>query len=167
MEIPPASVAQIQMAADGRVYEISAESSAVAADLEKIDAGLRVRFSESGKCYVVFHRHHPGCPHNGTGGPGSEYLVRSVQAQQGSTGVWTGLDQRLVDRIRFIHPHGRSGYDYAAELERSATDGIRQRKQQFAEKMGEAAEQIGHALRKDLGERYRGRAFITRKGDVS
>ena len=164
MDIPAASVSQIQVAPDGRMYEISEESSRVAADLKQIDAGLRVRFSEAGGCYVVLHRHHPGCPHNGTGGPGSEYLVRSVDAQfNPRLGVWTGLDQRLVDRIRFIDPHGRSGYDYAGELERKTLDAQKEKRREFEERVGDAAERTAHALRRDLGEpRYKGRIFLPR-----
>ena len=162
MEVQPASISQVQVGEDGRVYEISAESSTVVADLQAMDKGLKVRFSERGQCFIVRHEHHDGCPHNGTVGEGGSYLVSTVQAYQGRTGVWTGLDQRLVDRIRFIDPHGRSGYNYADELEKASRKAREDQRRQFTEKMGDIGERAAHALRKDLGQRYKGRAFVPR-----
>ena len=162
MDVEPAHISQIQVGEDGKVYEIDADSSTVAADLQAIDKGLKVRFLPSGECFIVRHEHHPGCPHNGSGGPGSSYLVSTVQAYQGRTGVWTGLDQRLVDRIRYIDPHGRSGYDYARQLEQNRIRLEEERRKQREEQIGEMGEHMAHALRKDLGLRYRGRIFKPR-----
>lgn len=160
MDVQPASISQIQTGEDGRLYEISAESSTVVADLQAIDRGLKVRFSERGRCFIVRHEHHDDCPHNGTVGPGGSYLVSSVQAYQGRTGVWTGLDNRLVERIKFIDPAGRGGYDYAQELERNRAANAKRRRDMFAERMGDTTERTAHALRKDTGERYKGRVFV-------
>jgi len=163
MRIEPAHISQIRLGEDGSVYEISEDVGNVAADLRLIDAGLKVRFAVRGKCWIVFHEHHGDCPHNGTEGPGSTYLVTSVNAHQTRSGVWTGLDQRLVDRIREIQPGGRSGHDFAKALERSYNDRLERKRKERAELFGEMAEAGAHAIRKDLGERYKGRAFINHK----
>ena len=160
MEVEPAHIDQVLIGEDGKVYDISAESCSVAADLQAIDRGLKVRFSERGECFIVRHEHHPGCPHNGDQGPGSSYLVLTAKAQRGRTGVWTGLDQRVVDRIRYIDPHGRSGYDFVRELEMNRIRGEEEREKAFRERVGEGAELAAFALRKDLGlGPYKGRIF--------
>ena len=161
MEVQPAHISQVQVGLDGKLYEIDADASTVAADLAALDAGLKVRFSERGECFIVQHEHHPGCPHNGEGGPGSSYLVSTAKAYRGRTGVWTGLDQRIVDRIKFIDPKGRSGYDFAREIELNRIKADKRERERRMEHWTPIAEGMAHALRKDLGERYRGRAFIT------
>ena len=164
MDVEPAHISQIQVGEDGRVYEISADSSSVAADLQALDRGLKVRFSERGECFIVRHEHHDGCPHNGSVGPGGSYLVMTVKATQGRTGVWTGLDQRVVDRMRYIDPHGRSGYDYVRELELGRIRAEEERRKAFRERLGEFAELTAHTLRKDLGlGPYKGRIFKPRE----
>lgn len=163
MNIASASVDQVQQANDGRVVELDPQDSRVAADLEAIDRGLRVRFSQTAECWLIVHKHHPDCPHNGTGGPGSEYLVRSVEAYQGRTGVWSGLDDRIVERFRQIQPGGRAGYDYARELE----DGYLARRERAhkdrQDQLGDVGERTAHAMRRDLGlGTYKGRIFLPR-----
>jgi hypothetical protein len=164
MDIQPAHISQVVAGADGRVYEISADMSTVAADLQEIDKGLKVRFSERGECFIIRHDWHPGCQHNGDVGEGGSYLVKTVRADRNRSGTFTGLDQRVVDRIRYIHPTGRSGYDFVAELDRKRARRERREKHEFAESLGEAAERTAHALRKDLGlGPYKGRVFKPRE----
>jgi hypothetical protein len=67
-----------------------------------------------------------------------------------------------VDRLEFIDSEGRGGYDYAKALEQGRRDRERQEREGFRERLGETAELAAHALRKDLGERYRGRVFVPR-----
>lgn len=162
MDIEPANINQVRLGEDGRVVEIDRDVGNVARDLRDLDPGLKVRFAERGKCWVVYHEHHPGCPHNGTQ---QQYLVKSIQAHQGRTGAWTGLDQRLVDRLREIRPGG--GYDYVQALERAAKTRAERQRKQRAELFGEMAEHGAHAIRKDLGARYQGRAFIPNKESVT
>ena len=164
MDIPAAHVSQIVRAADGKLYELSAESCTVAADLAAIDKGLKVSFSERGECYVVRHEWHDGCPHNADVGPGGSYLVLTAKAHRGRSGVWQGLDERVVQRIQQIDPQGRSGYDFVRELELRRIREEEKQRREFEEWFGPVAEQTAYALRRDLGERYKGRATPWRYG---
>lgn len=137
MEISPARLAQVQQARGGEFVEISDDVQNVAADLRAIDAGLRLRYSEAGEYFVVYHVEEL------PGGGQREHLVTTAQE----------LDQRLVQRIREIDP--RNGYDYAAELDRLEAEGERERDREFSEQIGPLGERLAHAVRKDLGERSR------------
>ena len=161
MQVEPAHISQIRLGEDGRIYELSADACSVAADLQAIDKGLKVRFAERGKCFVIYHEAHPGCPHN-AGPEGHSYLVRSVQAYQNRLGTWEGLDSRIVERFREIDPKG-GRYDYAQALERAALERERKLKKEREEMFGEIAELGAHAIRKDLGlGPYKGRVFKPR-----
>lgn len=135
------------------MVQISADASTVAADLERIDKGLRVRFAENGNppFWAVYHESEDGRV---------THLVLTAQAHQTISGTWAGLDHRIVERIEQIDPMGRGHYDYAADLERATLDAHAHRRDGFKEKMGDVAERTAHAVRKDLGERYKGRTFV-------
>jgi hypothetical protein len=66
-------------------------------------------------------------------------------------GAYTELDQRIVNLIERIDGQGRGRHDLARELDRLEAQKEREREQQFSETMGERAELLRHALRKDLG----------------
>jgi hypothetical protein len=159
MRVQPASIDQVMQTADGAWTLIPAQAGTVAGDIAALDRGLCVRLSERGRCFVVFHRWHSGCPHNGEGNEGSEYLVLTVDAHLSRLGVWEGLDERVTRRLQEIDPYGRAGYDYVAELEVRRLERERKRRQEFEERMGEPAELVAHELRKAEGARYRGRVF--------
>lgn len=164
MLVEAATVDQIRQTDDGGWIVIPAEAGTVAGDIRKLDAGLKVRFSKTSKHWAIFHEHHPDCPHNGTAGPGSTYLVMTAQAHQGIGGIWTGLDQRVVKRLEQINPFGRAGYDYAAELEKSHHDAQKRQKHEFAERVGEAAERAAHSIRRELSlGSYKGRIHVPRE----
>lgn len=149
MEIEPADINQIRRARDGRMAEVDADAGNVARDLKAIDPTLKVRFAENGSppFWAVYHEQGR-----------DTYLVLTVRAHQTASGVWTGLDQRVVKRIMEI---GHSTYDYADELERANNRVRDANRAKFRETVGASAELAAHAIRKDLGKRYRGRAFIT------
>jgi hypothetical protein len=155
MRIEPARVEQVRQAADGRMVLISAEASTIAADLRRIDKGLKVRFAENGNppFWAVYHESDDGR---------STQLVMTAQAHMTASGTWTGLDDRIVKRLEQIDPMGRSGYNYADELEKSALQAARDRKHAQYERNGEIAERVAFTLRKDLGEKYKGRIFMPR-----
>lgn len=162
----PARLDQIRRTEDGDFWEIRLGENEIADQLAEIDAGLRLRFSRSGECWIVAHHHHGDCPCNRKGQKvGDSYFVTSVQANKSAvSGIWTGLDQRLVKRIEEINPLGRRGYDLAAELELSRRERERVMGQAHAERNGAFAEQMAHALRKDLGlGSYKGRIFKSRE----
>jgi hypothetical protein len=149
MRIEPANVDQILCARDGRMVQIHEDAGNVAADLKQIDPHLKVRFAEAGNppFWAVYHESDDGR---------STHLVLTAQAHQSNTGAWTGLDQRIVKRVMEI---GHSDYDYAAEIEKANQQVTADRRRTFRERVGEQAEQAAHALRKDLGAKYKGRIF--------
>ena len=65
--------------------------------------------------------------------------------------------------MREIDPHGRAQYDYVGDLDASRKERERQRKHEFAESMGEPAEQTAFELRKAFGERPKGGIFVPRR----
>jgi hypothetical protein len=140
---------QILRARDGRMVLIDADAGGVAADLRAIDPKLKVRFAENGNppFWAVYEESEDGR---------TTHLVTTVQAHQTRSGTWAGLDQRVVERIRQI---GHSSYDYAAEVERQNREASQAAKRRFEEQTGPLAEQAAFAIRKDLGMRYKGRAF--------
>lgn len=157
MIVEPANFNQIRLDEDGTYVEIDADAGSVAEDLRRIDAGFKVRFGKRGKSWIVFHEWHPGCPHNGDGLEGSTYLVLTAQARQTNSGVWSGLDQRVVRRVEEI---GHPGYDYAGELERASKRRAKQEQARRDELVGKMAEDAAHAIRKDLGRPYKGHIFV-------
>jgi hypothetical protein len=137
VEISPARLAQVQTARGGQFVEITDDVQNVAADLAAIDPGLRLRYSEAGGYFVVYHvQELPD-------GKRREHLVTTAQE----------LDQRLVQRIRAID--ARTGYDYARELDRLEREAEQQRDREFSERTGPIAERLAHAVRHDLGVQSR------------
>lgn len=153
MKIQPARLDQILQAHDGRMVLIDADVGGVAADLRAIDPCLKVRFAEEARepCWIVFWESEDGR---------TTYLVTTAQAYLSASGMWTGLDQRIVDRIRMIDPQGRGGYDYAAEIQRQNEQAARDAKHRRMEMLGELGERAAHAVRKDVGSTAR--AFVPR-----
>lgn len=129
---------------------VDADVGGVAADLKRIDPGLKVRFAEAGNppFWAVYHESEDGR---------RTELVFTVQAHETASGTWSGLDQRVVQRIMEI---GHSSYDYAAEVARMNERAEKDRRTAFSERMGVIGEKAAHALRKDTGARYKGRAFV-------
>jgi hypothetical protein len=157
MRIQPASVEQVVRANDGRYVLIDADVSTIAADLQKIDPGLKVRFAENGNppFWAIYHESADGR---------STQLILTQQAHMTRSGTWAGLDQRIVDRVRYIDARGTSGYDFAKEIERETLARPKRASEQFAERVGDGAERMAHAVRKDLGlGSYKGRVFVPRE----
>jgi hypothetical protein len=143
MRVDPASIDQIRQGRDGRVHVIDADVGGVAEDLKRIHPGLGVRYHEASDHYSVFFESEDGT---------ETYLITTALQ----------LDHRIVDRIREIDRDGRSGYDYAKELEEGTLKARERALAAFRDRVGEHAEQAAYAIRRDMGERYKGRAFIPR-----
>ena len=156
----PATLDQIRRTREGDWISVPHE---IEDDLKRLDAGFRVRFSHSGQFWCVFHQHHEGCPHNGTGGPGSTYMVLTAQAYRNSFGVWEGLDQRVVRELERTNP--AKGYDLTAELDRKNREAEKRKVERRHEALAPIGEHAAHAVRKDLGVKQR--AFIKSKPEVS
>jgi hypothetical protein len=148
MDVEPAHIDQLRQAQDGRMVLISADAGGVAEDLRRIDPCLKVRFAEAARppCWIVRYESVDGR---------ETYLVDSFRAYQNRSGVWEGLDQRIVRRMRKI---AHDDYDFAGELQKHNAKVTADRRAAFREKVGEAAGPLAHALRRDLG--IKNRAFI-------
>lgn len=136
MEIEPATITQLQRARDGRLVEIEADVGGVAAQLREIDPGLRLRYAEASDIFIVYHRTSPR--------PGwfNEELV--LTARQ--------LDGRILERVRQI---AARDYDFLAELDRIDAEADRAQEARFADQVGDAAQRLAHALRRDRGVKNR------------
>jgi hypothetical protein len=157
--VEPASLEQVMRANDGRYVLIDADVSTVAADLQKIDARLKVRFAESGRppFFVVF------LEERDAEGRTSQHLVLTQKAHLTASGTWAGLDQRIVKRIEEIDAHGRGGYDYAKALERETLAREKRASGEFAERVGDGMERMAFGIRRELGlGSLRGGIFVPR-----
>jgi hypothetical protein len=154
MQVEPAHVDQLRAAKHGGMVLIDADAGGVAADLKAIDPGLKVRFAETATnpFFAVYWESEDRR---------ETQLILTVQAHKTVSGTWGGLDQRVVDRIREIDSQGRSGYNFADEVEKQTRRAHDEHRQRFRERAGEIGEQAAHAVRKDLGSKKR--AFIDRK----
>jgi hypothetical protein len=152
MQVRPASIDQVQRAKDGRMVLISARESTIAADLQRIDRRLKLRFSEGGGYWAVFEQPEGGCP---CPDPNCEHGHLVLTAQE--------CDDRIVQRIQYIDPQGRGGYSYADALEKATLDAHRKSRQEFLDHVEELGEQAAHAVRRDLGARYKGGIQVPRE----
>jgi hypothetical protein len=152
MNIQPASFDQIRMSADGRMVTVTADIGGVAEELRRLDKCLRLRYSESGDCWIVYrvHRNNEPCAEDDP--ERTEELVLTAQE----------CDQRIIKRLEYIDPQGRGGYDFAKEIERVSREAKEQERQSYQEKFAETAELVAHEIRKAEGAKYRGRAFVPR-----
>lgn len=145
MRIEPAHIDQIRRAKDGRFVTIDADVGGVVADIQRLDKTLRVRFAEAGRppYYVVYRVHRNGDPCADDDPERTEELVLTAQ----------DLDHRVVKRLQYINPEGRSDYDFAKAVEKQSKARGDIRLRRFREKIAEHAGEAQHALRKDLGQK--------------
>lgn len=156
MDVTPAHIDQIRQAEDGGWDIISAETSTVVADLQRIDHRLRVRFAKrpQNPFWEIYLYHGPDKPIE---------RVRTVQAYRNRLGVWEGLDDRVVKRFEYIDREGRSGYNLADALEQRRQAREKKQAEERQEHQAQVAERMAHAVRKDLGlGPYQGRVFLPR-----
>lgn len=148
MEIPAASLAQVRMLNDGRVVEIDPRVSHVAKEIDELGRQLpaaegtkqelKLRFSESGECFVVYQE----VRRSVDGKLVTKQLVTTWDANDGPA------DSGLVERVRKVtHP----SYDAAAEAERLDRDADKAMWDRFEQGVGENAGVVHFGLRKDKG----------------
>lgn len=133
-EIEPASIEQVRLGRGGKTHLITSDAGGVAEGLRHLDPRLHLRYSEKGDYYVVYCReeHEP----EGTGW---------------QVGTFQECDGRIVKSIeetmwKFRQP----GYSYAGELDQIEAKAEKQAEDAFSEQIGETAERLAHAIRKDL-----------------
>lgn len=138
VDIEPASVAQVRRGLGGHLVLIEEDVQDIARDLQRIDPSLFLFFSPDEEFWVVMQK---------VGD--EEQLVTTTR----------DLDRRLVDRVRQVCS---PGYDLIGELERLEAQAERDADHARRESLGDGAERLAHALRKDLGL-DNSRAFIKGK----
>jgi hypothetical protein len=156
MRVEPAHLDQVT-SDYGKVVIIDREACGAAKDIHDIDPQLHVelRFPNGmDPFFIVIWTSEDRR---------TTQLVLTAKAHQNSFGTWVGLDERVVNRLREIDPMGRGGYSYAEEIEKQNKRARQQAEREFHEKVGPYGEEAAFALRKDLGLRYKGRAFIKEK----
>lgn len=134
-EIEPASIEQIKAGRNGKMHLITEDAGGIAKRLREIDPRLHLRFSERGGYYVVYAREEN--EPEGTG-----YMVATYQK----------LDARIVkdlEQIKWLNQ--QPDYSYADELEKKHELAKAAQEYEFSQKIGENAERLAFALRKDLG----------------
>ena len=108
-DIAPASIEQVREGRNGKIHLITEDAGGVAAGLKQINPGLRLRYSEAGKYYVVYF-HDPDTH--------VEEFVKTYQT----------CDARIVEDIARIRKENESpGYSYADELDKQEQDAEKER----------------------------------------
>src|SRR5690349_6511970 len=92
MEIPAASLAQVQMSREGHLVEIAPEVSQVAKDLQELDPEFRLRWSERGNCFIVYQVRQRAVDGKILG----KHVVTTWDASQGP------VDGGLIERVKMI-----------------------------------------------------------------
>jgi hypothetical protein len=144
--IRPVAVDRVKRLRNGRRVVITADVGMVAERLQEIDPRFHMSYDPGEALYVLeLHTPEPD-------GSVSEHFV----------GAYDELDARIIERARMI---SQPGYDLAAEIERAEREAEREAERLRMEAVGEMAERLQFALRKDLGRHEIGstlksRAFI-------
>ena len=129
--IEPASLTQIRRGRDGRRIVIDEDVGEVAARLKEIDPKLGLQWNEKGEFFMVV-----------------EYVQKPEGEEERLIFSAKECDGRIVKRMEQIaHP----SYDFMAEVEAMDKQAEADKDHRFHEETGEVAEQLAHAVRKDLG----------------
>lgn len=143
---------------DGRTYAVENDVLGVAKDLFALSTSiawrypeaiqdslqLRLRYSVSSDLFIVY----------------VEYLTANHGMQQELVTAAPECDGRLFTRVQQIaHP----SYDFLMDMEASDREKQREIDHKFNETMGELAQQLAHAVRKDMGIFFK--SFIPRDID--
>lgn len=139
LEISPATINQIRSGRGGRVIEIQDDVACIARDLKDVHEDVRLGFNERGGYFVVYQLDREPA----TGAVMGEHIVTTWDPE-----VNGELDQRLVQRVRRI---SQPDYSVADDLDRMDREVEREHDRRFSEQVGEKAELLAHAIRKDLG----------------
>jgi hypothetical protein len=130
-EIQSATIDQFRQGQDGKIHVIDADAGGVVARMKRIDKNLNLRYSEKGDYYVVYYEAEDG----------KQELVATYQQ----------LDHRLAEDLeRLEHKIKQPGYDYAAELDEMDAKADVEANYRHREAIGESAEKLAYAIRKDL-----------------
>jgi hypothetical protein len=127
MEIPHASLIQVKTGRDGKTITIEQDVLDIVKQIKEIDPRLSVHWNEFGGYFVIIEH----CL------DGAERLVTTVLE----------LDNRILDHLRKI---GSTDWDVGKELEKAEDAAYAAKEYAFSEEMGDKAEHLAHAIKKDL-----------------
>ena len=140
---PPRAIVQAgNLALSDEMELIPVESDVfhVVDRLKRIDPGLSLYFHKTKEVFVLYWKG----------------LNEKAEPVEDFVGAYTELDGRLVNLIeRLAARENRNRYDLVKELDKLDAERDREAQHAFDERMGPAAEQLAHALRKDLGVKNR------------
>lgn len=134
MEIPHASVVQVQEGRDGKRVLIEEDTLDVAKRLRELDPKLVVEWNEAGFFTISEML-----------GDGTQQLVTTT----------TDLNAAVPEYVARL-----AKTDYVAEMERHDRAVDAAKDYRFEQQIGERGELLAHAFRKDLG--YQGKAFVAK-----
>lgn len=137
MEIPSATLTQVRTGRDGKQYTIEEDTLDIVKQIKEIDPHLSVFWNEWGSYFVVIEN----CL------DGAERLVTTTRE----------LDGRILEHLRKI---GSDSWrmSIGKELERAEDEAHAAQDHAFGEKMGDNAEHLAHAVKKDLS--VQNKAFV-------
>jgi hypothetical protein len=135
IEPPRATLGELQLTNRLEMVRVEGDVLGVADRLKRIDRGLVLLFDKKQEIYVLYH----------------EGLDERGHFKESLVGAYRELDQRIVNLIERIDAQGRGHHDLATELEKLERQKDREEDAAQTERMGPLAEQLRHALRKDLG----------------
>lgn len=136
MEIPRASLDQVVRAKDGRWVHVDGDVGGIVGRIEDLDPRLHVRWFENSDHYTVYELREDG----------REKVVLTT----------TSLDERVVKRLEQINP--AKGYDVSEAMDKEEAALEKEIDDRFHQKVGDTAERLRHAMRKDLD--YQDKVFI-------
>lgn len=129
-DIPLATHEQVIQAGDD-YYIINARDSTIIKEINDVDNRLHVKFNPRHEFFVLFAKEKTREGEN-------EYLVKT----------FTKLDARIVQRVKEISD---PSYDFIKEGEDLENKLDKEKLNRIHNKIGDTAERLAHALRKDLG----------------
>ena len=133
-ELEPIAIQQIYRGKNGRAVEIEDDVLDIVKQIKQVDPNLYVRWSEKGEYFVVYCR----LPHEP---PGTGNVVLMVPE----------LDQRVVSMIqKAAWEQKQDDYSLADALDKKDDEADAKRDKEFSEQIGEYAERLAHAIRKDM-----------------
>jgi hypothetical protein len=135
LEPPRASLDQLQLTNRLEMIRVERDVLGVVERLRRIDPGLKLLFDKRQNIFLLYH----------------EGLNERGEMVESFVGAYTELDQRLVNLIERIDRDGRGRHDLQRELDRLEREQDALFEAARAQRLGDSAERLAHALRRDLG----------------
>lgn len=139
LQPPRATLEQAQLALSNRLELVHVERDVwhVVETLQRIDPGLQMFFDKNQRVFVLFWK-------------GMREKDGRAELVEDFIGAYIELDQRLVRLIERIDSHGRGRYDLTRELEKLEAEKDAEHAWDQAQRVGDAADRLRHAIRRDL-----------------